>query len=304
MFRENVIRSLVAAALFGAGATALAIDEVEPNHPIQSAQRVTVGAGGTITINGVIGINSGAPQLDVDFFSFYGKNGDVVLFNIDGGIGGARSVDTWIGVFGPGPAFILKGWNDDRPSAIPRASDPGSSSVLDSYLKMTLDATGIWTVGVSALPRKLATGGVYTSTALTGTLTNGDYTLHISGLTPPVQQIHIDVKPGSTGLAPVNPKAKGVIPVALLGSADFDPFKIDVKSLRFGATGTEDSLRRCAGEGQDVNGDGIMDRVCHFENQEANFADDDDRGILKGKTADGTMFEGSNMLKVVPVKKE
>src|SRR5262245_33591140 len=235
MFREKVIRSLVATALFGASVTALAIDEVEPNHPIQAAQQVTVNAGGSVTINGVIGVNSGAAQLDVDFFSFWGKAGDVVVLDIDGGIGGAKSVDTWIALFGPGPQYIMKAWNDDMPSSMPL--DQGSSSRFDSYLKVTLDATGIWTVGVSALPRKLTHGGIYTSTALTGSLTNGDYTLTISGVTPALQQIHIDVKPGSAGLAPVNPKAKGVIPVALLGSADFDPFKIDVKSLRFGSTG-------------------------------------------------------------------
>lgn len=302
MFREKVVRSLVAAALLGTGATALAIGEVEPNHPIQNAQRVTVDTGGSVTINGIVGVNSGAAQADVDFFSFWGKAGDIVVLDIDGGIGGAKSVDTWIALFAPGPQFIMKAWNDDMPSSMPL--DQGSSSRFDSYLKHTLDATGIWTVGVSALPRRLTHGGIFVSTSVTGSLTNGDYTLTISGVSPAVQQIHIDVKPGSTGLAPVNPKAKGVIPVALLGSPTFNPFDIKVQSLRFGSTGNEQSYRRCANEGEDVNGDGVLDRVCHFENQEANFDDDEDRAILKGEKKDGTMFEGSNMLKVVPVKKQ
>jgi hypothetical protein len=194
--------------------------------------------------------------------------------------------------------------NDDVPSTQPL--DDGSIRRGDALIKnFRLDVDGIWTVGVSSSPRALGNGGIYLNTQLNAN-SNGDYTLIISGVTPLVQQINIEVKPGSGEYAPVNPKAKGTIPVALLSSAEFNALdvKVDPASLTFGSTGDEKSLRRCGKDGEDVNGDGRLDLVCHFENQIANFSDDEDRGTVRGTTKDGRQFEGHGMLKVVPVKHE
>ena len=301
-------RSAVAVAVLGAIAlsgTALAVDEAEPNQPIQMAQQLIIPASGSVTVNGVVGVLSGAAVQDVDFYSFFGKAGDVVTIDIDGGFqAGQRSVDTWIAIFGPGPSFTMKAWNDDAPV------DPGSVSRLDSRIEnFRLDSDGIWTVGVTGLKRRLSDGGVYASgfTVVDAFRGNGDYTLTISGVTPSVQQISIEVKPGSGGeLAPVNPKSRGTIPVALLSSAQFNALdiKMDAKSLTFGSTGSEESLRKCGKEGEDVNGDGRLDLVCHFENQLAKFSEEDDRGTVRGVTNAGLPFEGHGMLKVVPVKRD
>jgi hypothetical protein len=303
IFRRTVVATAVLAALALSG-TALAVDEVEPNQPIQMAQRLIIPASGSITVNGVVGVLSGTAVQDVDFYSFIGKAGDVVTIDIDGGFrAGKRDVDTWIAIFGPGPSFTMKAWNDDA-SVI----DEGSASRLDSRIeKFQLDTDGVWTVGVTGLKRRLTDGGVYASgfTVVDAFRGNGDYTLTISGVTPSVQQISIDVKPGTSGdPAPVNPKAKGTIPVALLSSAQFNALdiKTDAKSLTFGRTGSEESLRKCGEQGEDVNGDGRLDLVCHFENQVAKFTAEDDRGTVRGMTKAGLPFEGHGMLKVVPVK--
>jgi hypothetical protein len=293
---------VIAAALLATGATAaLAEEELENNHPIQSAQRLTIPPSGSITINGVIGNLSGPAVQDVDFYAFWGKAGDTVEVDIDGGMGGARNVDTWVGIFGPGWQYVLRASNDDAPGPL----DPGSIHRFDSRIPaFTLDEDGVWTIGVSSYPRRLTHGGAYVSTTL-GSNSNGDYSLAISGLTPLIQQVGIEVKPGNGGVAPVNPKARGTVPVALLSSADFNALDVNVdpKTLTFGRTGAEESLRRCGKDGEDVNGDGRQDLVCHFENQAAAFTEDDDRGTVRGITRAGMPFEGHGMLKVVPVKR-
>ena len=325
MFREKVIRSLVGAALVALGTNASAqFKETEewvedsakpgtfiarqPNHPIGSAQRLGIsgtGLTGSASVDGVIGVPSGSAVVsDADFFSFEGKEGDVISVDIDGGIGGARSVDTMVFIFGPGPGYTMLRGNDDG-----GVRDAGSTSTMDSRIvNFRLPSTGVFTIGVSSFPRSLTHGGIY-NPATAGTLnalSNGDYTLIISGVSlPQVLHINIDIKPGQGGApAPINPKSKGVVPVALLGNAEFDPFKIDLKSLTFGPEGNEPSYRRCSSDPVDVNGDGRMDRVCHFDNEEAKFEKGDMEGVVKGKTTDGRQFEGRGLLKVVPEKRE
>jgi len=310
--QQGIYYVVLAGILSGVSGIALAIDEVEFNHPIPSAQLLTftsdaTGGKGSATVSGVIGkpASADAAELDVDFYKFYAREGDVVTIDIDGGIkssGGERSVDTILTLFGPGPAYPVLIWNDDVPMWQP--IDAGSISRLDARLdNVRLQTSGIYTVGVSGYPARLNDGGAYADTRLL-TNSNGAYTLIISGVSPNVQQINIEIKPGSGTHAPINPKAKGTIPVALLSSAEFNAMNVDVKSLTFGATGGEASFSRCGKDGEDINGDGRLDRVCHFENQLAGFDLDDSTGIVKGRTNGGTMFEGRGMLKVVPVKRE
>lgn len=292
----NIKTSFLAllAAMPGA---ALAVAESEPNHPIGIAQSLTISSSGEAVVDGVVGSLTGSPVQDLDFYAFQGKAGDVVTIDIDGGIGGARSVDTMVGVFGPGPAYTLLRFNDDGPTPL----DVGSTSTMDSRIvNFTLPATGEYMVGVSSYPRRFVNGGGTSGTTL-GMRSNGDYTLTISGVTPPTLQISIDIKPGSASIPPLNPRSKGKIPVALLGAENFDVGAIKADSVTFGHSGTERSLHKC-GEAADVNGDAWMDVVCHFENQAAGFEPTDDEAILRGELEDGRSFEGRGWLKMVPVK--
>jgi hypothetical protein len=291
-------------AASGASGIAFAIYEVEPNQPIASAQRLVIGGGGGAEVTGAVGVLTGPATNDVDFFSFDGREGDVVTIDIDGGMkpagSGSRSVDTFLTIFGPGLTFKKLRENDD--AGLPL--DPGSSHPYDSRItNFRLPATGTYTVAVSSYPRALRDGGVLASNTLNAT-SNGSYTLLISGVTPPVQQINIEIKPGSGQLAPVNPKSKGNIPVALLSSADFNALEVDQPSLTFGAEGSEASLLRCNKEGSDVNDDGRLDLVCHFDNQTAGFEPGDLEGIVMGRTGAGGRFEGRGLLKVVPGKRQ
>jgi hypothetical protein len=299
MKKASVYQAVLAALLATASATALAdVDELDFGlGDIQSAQRVVVGADGTVTINGnMSGIS------DVDFYSFEGKAGNPVQVDIDGGMKTAtQGVDTMIALFGPGPCadgqfYKLAENNLARNPLL----DDGSISDRDPRInEFRLPADGVYTVGVSHSGKMFNVCGGGLTTQSNTSLSTGTYTLRISGVTPTMQLVNIDVKPGQADPSNINPKAKGVIPVAILGQADFNVKEVTVASLTFGLTGDENTLRNCQKNYHDFNKDGFLDLLCHFENGDAGFGDDDVMGTVKGKKA-GKDFKGHGRLKVMP----
>lgn len=283
---------------------AASINEVEANHPIQSAQHLTINGEATIaaavgvpgtteTINTPRGsITVLASTDDVDFISFYARAGDVITLDVDNGIGGVQNVDTVLAVFDSNKKVL-------RMNNVAATLDSGSASVDDARIdNFEAPVSGVYYVGVSSYPRFFLDGGLLDGT----TGPSGDYTLVISGVSPSVQQISIEVKPGSRELAPINTKSKGKIPVALLSGNGFNAMDINPASLTFGSTGNESSLSKCNNGGEDVNGDGQLDLVCHFENQAAAFKAGDLEGIVRGTTRSGVAFEGRGYLKVIPAR--
>lgn len=305
MSKHQLGLSILAALLAATPAFASTSSEVEQNDSIAAAQYLTigdrnmnvsavlgtVGAGETVTMRGV-SFTQLSPTADLDFFSFYAQAGDVVTLDVDNGIGGQQSVDTILAVFDSAGTMLRM--NDDAATA-----DAGSESTLDSRIeKFVIPVSGVYHAGVSGYPRFFQDGGNVSSSSGGA----GDYNLIVTGVSPAVKQITIDVKPGSSDLAPINPKSKGKIPVALLSGVAFNAMDIDPATVTFGVSGRESSLSKCGSSGQDVNGDGLLDLVCHFENQAAGFDYDSVEGIARGKTRDGMAFEGRGLLKVVPTK--
>lgn len=110
--------------------------------------------------------------------------------------------------------------------------------------------------------------------------------------------VTIDIKPGE-GPATINSKSKGKIPVAILSSATFDAVtQVDQASLTFGRTGSEKSLTFCSGP-QDVNGDGLLDLVCHFDTPLTRFQAGDTKGVLEGKVLGGNTIMGNDAVLIV-----
>ena len=120
---------------------------------------------------------------------------------------------------------------------------------------------------------------------------------------PSLIPIDIDIKPGSFPNS-INPKSEGKIPVALLSTEEFDALQmVNKDSLTFGRTGDEESLAFCNYRGEDVDGDGLKDLICHFFTEDTGFLCGDTEGVLKGMTTDGTPVEGSDSVKIIPCKK-
>jgi hypothetical protein len=99
-------------------------------------------------------------------------------------------------------------------------------------------------------------------------------------------QIDIDIKPGSDPNC-LNIDDHGVIPVAVLGSADFDVQTIDTETLVFaGLTPREKGNGQLSCALEDVNIDGYWDLVCQFEDNKNNWAPDSDtEATLTGDAA-------------------
>jgi len=112
--------------------------------------------------------------------------------------------------------------------------------------------------------------------------------------------VSIDIKPGGFPNS-INPRSRGKIPVAVLSDLGFSaPTHVDPASLTFGRTGDEQSLAFCNLNGEDVNGDGLLDLVCHFDTGKTGFQPGDTQGVLKGRTFGGIPFLGVDTVKIVP----
>ena len=113
--------------------------------------------------------------------------------------------------------------------------------------------------------------------------------------------VDISIKPGSSPPVPINARSHGKIPVAILSTPTFNAVTaVDVSSLTFGRTGNEQSLAFCNTGGEDVDGDGLPDLVCHFETQSTGFQSGDTLGILMGKTVQGATIVGQEAIVIVP----
>jgi hypothetical protein len=137
----------------------------------------------------------------------------------------------------------------------------------------------------------------YTLDSGTGEFTRFEGILQASDITF-VSLVAIDIKPGSDPNS-VNPRSKGVIPVAVLGSIDFDSTQFNFTKVTFGLDGASPAHD---GHVEDVNNDGFMDAVFHFKTQKTGIACDDLDATLVGEISDGTKFTGTDTVKTVGCK--
>lgn len=111
--------------------------------------------------------------------------------------------------------------------------------------------------------------------------------------------VTIDIKPGSFPNS-INPKSKGVIPVAILTTETFNAATVDSTTVLFGPSGTEAAPVKSAL--QDVDGDGDIDMILHFNTQTTGIQCGDTSATLTGETLDGQMIKGSDDINTVGCK--
>ncbi|MBA7692164.1 hypothetical protein ES703_100722 [subsurface metagenome] len=111
--------------------------------------------------------------------------------------------------------------------------------------------------------------------------------------------VEIDIKPGSDPNS-INPDSKGVIPVAILTTADFDAASVNATTVRFGKEGNEAAPVHYALE--DVDGDGDFDMILHFKTQKTGITAGDTEATLRGKTTDGIEIIDTDFVRTVPPK--
>jgi hypothetical protein len=115
--------------------------------------------------------------------------------------------------------------------------------------------------------------------------------------------VAIDIKPGKgpgESHSIINTRSNGKIPIAILSSKTFSARDlVDTDTLTFGATGRERSLVFCNHHGEDVNGDGRLDLVCHFKTSDTGLKSGDRQAILRGRTVENGLIEGTGEVRVV-----
>lgn len=98
----------------------------------------------------------------------------------------------------------------------------------------------------------------------------------------------------------LNPKSQGVIPVAILSTADFDASTVNPLSVRFGPGQAPEIHNR--GHGEDANGDGKNDLVLHFDTQASGIKCGDTSATLTGSTYFGQGIQGADIFVTVGCK--
>jgi hypothetical protein len=106
----------------------------------------------------------------------------------------------------------------------------------------------------------------------------------------------IDIKPGNDENA-INPKNKGVIPVAILTTDDFDATTVDPLSIRFGPGEAQEV--HGIGHIEDVDGNGDMDMMLHFETRDSGIQCGDTSATLTGMTYGEQQIIGSDSIRTV-----
>jgi len=107
----------------------------------------------------------------------------------------------------------------------------------------------------------------------------------------------IDIKPGSDPNSINCNNEKGVIPVAILTTGDFDATTVDHTMVTFEGAG-ETHVHKQSGEPkrheEDVDGDGDVDLVFHFRLGDTTLTCASTEGTLVGETLDGQAIEGTD----------
>ena len=114
----------------------------------------------------------------------------------------------------------------------------------------------------------------------------------------PRNDVRVDIRPGSDA-NPINPKSRGVIPVALLGEAGFDVQGVDAATLRFGP-GAARPAHEQDPHFEDVNADGFPDLVSHFRTQQTGIQLSDGEACLSFDTLAGVAYQGCDLVNAFP----
>ena len=119
---------------------------------------------------------------------------------------------------------------------------------------------------------------------------------------PSVIEVEIDIKPGSDPNSIKCNTDKGIIPVAILTTGDFDAMTVDQITVTFeGANEThvDKKSREPRRHEEDVDGDGDTDLVFHFRLVDTALTCSSIEGTLSGETFDGQAIEGTDAVRMV-----
>ena len=110
-------------------------------------------------------------------------------------------------------------------------------------------------------------------------------------------EVSIDIKPGSDPNC-FNNNGNGVIPVAILGSAEFYVAQINTGSVQLDGMSLKmvGKSNKLLSHFDDVNGDGFMDLIVQIQDQDGVFQAGTTVATLTGELVDGTLIQGTDIV--------
>lgn len=116
-----------------------------------------------------------------------------------------------------------------------------------------------------------------------------------------VKKVRIDIKPGSEPNS-INLGAAGVIPVAILSAGDFDATSVNPETVSMAGASVKmvgkSGKYLCSTE--DVNGDSLVDLVCHVYTAQFMIEEGSSIAVLEAKTYSGQPIRGEDSIRIVP----
>lgn len=112
-------------------------------------------------------------------------------------------------------------------------------------------------------------------------------------LEPEQLEVEIDIKPGSDENR-VNTNGGGALPVSVITSDAFDALIVDIESVTFGPGHASPTLSAI----EDVDGDGDLDLLLHFNESATGLQPRDDDACLEGATSEGHALHGCDRVDV------
>ena len=148
--------------------------------------------------------------------------------------------------------------------------------------------------------KKLAVLVVVATVAVLGLMSlqnTAEACLVVDCVVPVRIDVDIDIKPGSDPNCFSN-DGKGVIPVAILGSADFDATTVDPATVELGGLGVKVAGKsgKLLAHTEDVNGDGLLDLVVQIRDVDGAFLLGDTSATLTGNLFDGTHIHADDSI--------
>lgn len=134
--------------------------------------------------------------------------------------------------------------------------------------------------------------------ALNGSEMNSIFDAGEDGKIIPIQ---IDIKPDGDEPNSINLGSQGKVPVAILSTETFDATTVNVGSVLF--AGAAVNVKRNGtfhSSYEDVNGDGLLDLVLHFNTQDLNLDESSTEATIQGSTFNGRCIEGTDSVNIVP----
>jgi hypothetical protein len=120
--------------------------------------------------------------------------------------------------------------------------------------------------------------------------------------------VGVDIKPGSDSNA-INLSRASIIPIAILTREGFDALTVDGSTVCFGANPPDPTESDCTESHSrdhiedDVDGDGRLDLILHFDTAETGIAFGDAEACVTGKTVSGAAFEGCDVVETLRTRR-